>query len=300
MANANQVIINGETILDLRSDTVTPETLQKGYTAHDKSGTKITGTLEASSSGGAKETWVLNNTINTASAFSFSASFISNGISCTGLKTGKLTPSGRDLKYTDSSGSTIAVYGADVKNWRNQAYRKLTFDTPPTGDLLTWLQANGVKQPDDTAIQDTKAVTITSNGTVSVTSDVPYDALKKVDVTVNVASGGGETCKLKINVTQPPSNNPEWTLCICPGWLDSEEIVLDANNPSAEISIPSKGLFVLYTNSGNYLDSAAYDWGVFDYLNAASGYIALDYPNENTYVCYAGDTGTGTWDIRFH
>lgn len=52
MANANQVIVNGETILDLRSDTVTPETLQKGSTAHDKSGTKITGTLEVSSSGG--------------------------------------------------------------------------------------------------------------------------------------------------------------------------------------------------------------------------------------------------------
>ena len=52
MANANQVIINGKTILDLRSDTVTPETLQKGYTAHDKSGTKITGTLDVASGGG--------------------------------------------------------------------------------------------------------------------------------------------------------------------------------------------------------------------------------------------------------
>lgn len=41
----------------------------------------------------------------------------------------------------------------------------------------------------DTAIQDTKAVTITSNGTVSVTPDAPYDALKKVDVTVNVSEG---------------------------------------------------------------------------------------------------------------
>lgn len=40
-------------------------------------------------------------------------------------------------------------------------------------------------------VQDTKAVTITSNGTVSVTPDASYDALKKVDVTVNVASGGG-------------------------------------------------------------------------------------------------------------
>jgi hypothetical protein len=91
MANANQVIVNGETILDLRSDTVTPETLQKGYTAHDKSGTKITGTLEASS----------------------------------------------------------------------------------------------------VSMQPSKSVTITSNGTVSVTPDAPYDAMKKVDVTVNVASGGG-------------------------------------------------------------------------------------------------------------
>lgn len=190
MANANQVIINGETILDLRSDTVTPETLQKGYTAHDKSGTKITGTLEISSSGGAKETWVLNNTINTASAFSFSVSFVSNSVSYTGIKTGTLTPIGRDLRYIDSSGSTTQAYGADVRIWRDQAYRKLTFDTPPTGDLLTWLQANGVKQPDDTAVQDSKALTITSNGTVSVTPDAPYDALKKVDVTVNVASGG--------------------------------------------------------------------------------------------------------------
>ena len=41
------------------------------------------------------------------------------------------------------------------------------------------------------SVQDTKALTITSNGTVSVTPDAPHDALKKVDVTVDVASGGG-------------------------------------------------------------------------------------------------------------
>ena len=62
MANANQVIVNGETILDLRSDTVTPETLQKGYTAHDKSGTKITGTLEAPSLQTKSVTYTSNGT----------------------------------------------------------------------------------------------------------------------------------------------------------------------------------------------------------------------------------------------
>ena len=104
MANTNHVIVNGETILDLRADTVTPEALQKGYTAHDKSGTKITGTLEASS----------------------------------------------------------------------------------------------------VSVQPSKSVTITSNGTVSVTPDVPYDALKKVDVTVNVASsgGGGETTSLNVSMVE--------------------------------------------------------------------------------------------------
>ena len=91
MANANQVIVNGETILDLRSDTVTPETLQKGYTAHDKSGTKITGTLEASS----------------------------------------------------------------------------------------------------VSVQPSKSVTITSNGTATITPDEGYDGLSSVDVTVNVSGGGG-------------------------------------------------------------------------------------------------------------
>ena len=62
MANANQVIVNGKTILDLRSDTVTPETLQKGYTAHDKSGTKITGTLEAPSLQSKSVTYTSNGT----------------------------------------------------------------------------------------------------------------------------------------------------------------------------------------------------------------------------------------------
>lgn len=48
---ANKVAINGKTILDLTQDTVTPATLAKGATAHDKSGAKIVGTMEASAGG---------------------------------------------------------------------------------------------------------------------------------------------------------------------------------------------------------------------------------------------------------
>ena len=41
----NHVIINGETVVDLRNDTVSAGKLLKGATAHDKTGAKITGTM---------------------------------------------------------------------------------------------------------------------------------------------------------------------------------------------------------------------------------------------------------------
>lgn len=301
MANANQVIVKGETILDLRSDTVTPETLQKGYTAHDKSGTKITGTLEASSSGAAKETWVLNSATDDPTidqdGVMFNVDFTSNGLSFSSIV---LSTNLRAQILYDST--RVKMFG----NWASEAYRKLTFDTPPTGALLTWLQANGVKQPDDTAVQDTKALTITSNGTVSVTPDAPYDALKKVDVTVNVASGGGGTCKLKINVTKPPSDDdPEWQLVIPPLILTDEDKILDANNPSAEISLPNSGLFVLVASSPLDPPIQGFTWGKIDYLSVVNVYQHLfndggnDLSGSYTYVCYAGDTGDGIWDIAF-
>lgn len=48
----------------------------------------------------------------------------------------------------------------------------------------------GTLEASSVSVQPSKALTITSNGTVSVTPDAPYDALSSVDVTVNVASGG--------------------------------------------------------------------------------------------------------------
>lgn len=46
MANQyyNKIIVNGQTKIDLTSDTVTADKLASGYTAHDKSGAPITGT----------------------------------------------------------------------------------------------------------------------------------------------------------------------------------------------------------------------------------------------------------------
>lgn len=40
----NKVVYNNNTLIDLTSDTVTASTLMQGYTAHDASGSTITGT----------------------------------------------------------------------------------------------------------------------------------------------------------------------------------------------------------------------------------------------------------------
>ena len=149
-----------------------------------------------SKDGAAKETWVLNERLSGSNA-TYTIDFTSNGTRYSKLTTSPFQSS--KLKYGDTL--IYGKRGTQGSGWINQAYRKLTFDIPPTGALLKWLQSNGIKQPDDTAVQDTKALTITSNGTVSVTPDAPYDALKKVDVTVNVASGGGGAEPATLTIT---------------------------------------------------------------------------------------------------
>ena len=76
------------------------------------------------------------------------------------------------------------------------------------------------------SVQDTKAVTITSNGTVSVTPDAPYDALSSVDVTVNVASGGGSGEITSVDVYGRSDTLNMHVSCIWQtenGWVSTNE-----------------------------------------------------------------------------
>lgn len=202
MANANEVIVNGETILDLRSDTVTSKTLQKGYTAHDKSGTKITGTLEVPATeeqtvelsmlsgnqviqptngkvmskvtvqkpdtllpenikkgvviggvtgtleaGGTRETWVIKSEAYGEFATTQIA-FTSDGKKYTSIGAGyDDSGSFMFLYYDNYEIASIDIMGGGAAfEFYNEADRTITFDTPPTGALLTWLQSNATKQ----------------------------------------------------------------------------------------------------------------------------------------------------------
>ena len=95
--------------------------------------------------GSTGETWVLNDHLGTNELSFTSVNFTSNQIAFDGISR---TRTGYDdvLAYrgVDKVINTIECY--IDSSWVDEAYRTITFETAPTGDLLTWLQANGVKQ----------------------------------------------------------------------------------------------------------------------------------------------------------
>ena len=94
----------------------------------------------------ATETWVLNKVLlNLITEEIFNVNFTSNGQSYAKLMIYIPEPSQRIIMYGETS-----VYMSDLDGWTNEAYRTIVLDSPATGDLLTWLTADGVKQTPST------------------------------------------------------------------------------------------------------------------------------------------------------
>lgn len=92
----------------------------------------------AAGGGEKNETWVLNGSLDDT-LFSYSINFLCNSIAYNSISR-RIVKAEVAMYY----GSTRVMRGNGT--WTNQAYRTITFLEPPTGELLTWLQANGVKQ----------------------------------------------------------------------------------------------------------------------------------------------------------
>lgn len=178
--------------------------------------------------------------------------------------------------------------------WTSQAYRKLTFDAPPTGDLLTWLQANGVKQANDTAVQPSKDVSITANGTTTITPDAPYDALGKVDVSVNVASGGGgEDDLITFDIEVDFSNCPDADVTV---WESLDKYHdLTSNNRAAELKV-QRGAVIAVTSSNLIAGATTEENASFDIAGVEGEYEhtydSAEYASLSTWT-YLVAVGTG-------
>ena len=88
------------------------------------------------------ETWVLNESPNfdIGEDISLQIDFVSNNTSFDLINVVHL----EDIFYGGPTTGVILAYSSG--EWTDQAYRTITFLEPPTGELLTWLQNNGVKQ----------------------------------------------------------------------------------------------------------------------------------------------------------
>nr|DAW50316.1 MAG TPA: tail protein [Caudoviricetes sp.] len=185
MPSGNQVILptSGKVMSKVtvqKPATLLPENIKKDVVIGG-----VTGSLEA---GDTSETWVIKSSAQ-GELVTTQIAFTSNGQKFASI--GANYDGSRFVLYYDQD--EIAGYDPGVEGeyvFYGEAYRKLTFDTPPTGALLTWLQSNTTKQASGVSVQPSKRVTITQNGTTTVTPDTGYDALGKVEVSADVASGG--------------------------------------------------------------------------------------------------------------
>lgn len=94
-----------------------------------------------------QETWIINQYPEARwnDPWEYSIKFSSNGQ--TFSKIANVVKSFTPYLYYDSNMVGVGDRrGGVIYTWYNEEYRTVTFLEPPTGDLLTWLQANAVKQ----------------------------------------------------------------------------------------------------------------------------------------------------------
>lgn len=104
MSGVSKVIFGGKTLVDLTGDTVSAGVLRKGYTAHDKSGAEITGTLPDVALG------TISISVNSAglvtASINQSAGYVPGG---TGSKTHQLTTQAAQTITPGTTDKTIAA-----------------------------------------------------------------------------------------------------------------------------------------------------------------------------------------------
>ena len=139
-----------------------------------------------------------------------------------------------------------------------------------------------------------KSVTYTANGTATITPDEGYDGLSSVDVTVNVASGGGGGAGFKVTF---PATAQNWS------YLDTEaaHILLADGTTKSVINYSTiggktienvSGILVHSSYSFNILRMTLSAGGIaqLNINEGASSYAVTTAPNSTTTPYGAGST----------
>lgn len=126
---------------NLKFGTETPTKLYLGATEVTKVYMGETLVYEKGPSG---ETWLLNESLGMDTLSKTNVTFTSNNENFVGIAYSTSSMGPQTLWYYKND--TEYVVACEYGTYSNQAYRTIKFNNAPTGDLLTWLQANGTKQ----------------------------------------------------------------------------------------------------------------------------------------------------------
>lgn len=110
----------------------------KGRTLIDGTGWDIT---FPSAEPDVSKTWRFNDAISCWDGMTWNVNFVALGYPCTSI----YSTYNNNLFYTTPSLGRIMARDA-AGNWNGEEFRTVTFDEAPSGDLLTWLQANATPQ----------------------------------------------------------------------------------------------------------------------------------------------------------
>nr|DAH60794.1 MAG TPA: hypothetical protein [Caudoviricetes sp.] len=108
------------------------------------------GFVSAIAGGGvANQVWFWNNYPDDSTSVQFDTDFISYGDTYDQISVAVIGPDSIRMRYISSQNDTsVVAYETDGGGWKSdiyKAYRTIIFTTPPTGNLLTYLQANATK-----------------------------------------------------------------------------------------------------------------------------------------------------------
>ncbi len=186
--SVNKVAVNGETIIDLTEDSVTPESLLKGTTAHNKAGESITGSLEVDT----REVWVcypFPDLSQFSTAVTVTTPLFTFGRGAAKGVFNRIRVTATQISHLDESDDVYPRYST-LRGWASDAVRVLFFDEPvdETSEAYAVLSKIATKTVFEAlgSIQVSKSVSATENGTVEIVPDSGFDMLLKATVEVNV------------------------------------------------------------------------------------------------------------------
>ena len=233
VTNVNQLLISGKVVFDVTNDTVTPNDLVKGVTAHDKSGTAITGTVE-----------VGHPTTKSSDVYAeFNETPLPGGsIYKTLSLTGKSTD---DVLMRKGTNYTVALESSNFGNATAADVAKGKTFTSQTG--LKQVGTLNVSTTEPTL--QAKSVTPTASEQV-VTPDASYDGLSQVTVAGD-ANLTAENIKHGISIFGVLG-----TLATAASDNNAEAYVIDATNPT--VSFKTSGTIKVY---GYGYTTSSSSWG---------------------------------------